>query len=200
MEQKVVQQWFAEDGDKTHLLNHDLTGDSIVFDVGGYLGEFTLDIYNKFKCNVYVFEPILEFYNVIKSKFEDNPKVKVYNFGLSDKTRMESFYINGDATSAYTKRGKHVTVELKNINEFLDENSIDKVDLIKINIEGEEYPLLDHIINTKTSIKFDNIQVQFHNFINDSINRKELINNELTKTHESTYQFEFVWENWKLKV
>ena len=44
-----------------------------------------------------------------------------------------------------------------------------------------------------------NIQVQFHDFVLDAESRMKSIQADLRKTHELTYQYDFVWENWKLK-
>ena len=70
--------------------------------------------------------------------------------------------------------------------------------MIKINIEGSEYDLLEHLIETYFIANIGNIQVQFHNFIDNAKERMRNIQTNLAKTHKLTYQYEFVWENWKL--
>lgn len=40
MNGKALQRWRKENGDYTHRVNYDLNEDSIVFDVGGYKGEW----------------------------------------------------------------------------------------------------------------------------------------------------------------
>jgi hypothetical protein len=71
------------------------------------------------------------------------------------------------------------------------------VDLIKINIEGDEFPLLKNLIDNNKTNLFKDIQVQFHQFIPDSINKRNWIREKLSLTHTLTYDYEFVWENWK---
>jgi len=194
--ERLLQEWFRIEGDKYFRLGHYLNKDSIVFDVGGYKGKFIDDIYSKFKCNVYSFEPIPEFYEIIKERFKDNPKVKVYNFGLSNKTNEVSVNLKGDETSFYGK-GNKVLVNFVDINEFLNKEKINKIDLMEINIEGGEYDLLDHIIKTGIVNKINNLQVQFHKNVKDY--KKRRIQNKLKKTHNLIYEFPFIWENWKLK-
>ena len=47
---------------------------------------------------------------------------------------------------------------------------------------------------------FKNIQVQFHDFIIQNAEERMInIQRKLELTHELTYQYVFVWENWKLK-
>ena len=65
-----VAKFLAEKGDYTLRLNYNLDKDSIVIDAGGYKGWFAENIYNKYKCNVYVFEPVKEYYDLIVNKFK----------------------------------------------------------------------------------------------------------------------------------
>jgi predicted transcriptional regulator len=41
------------------------------------------------------------------------------------------------------------------------------------------------------------LQIQFHNFVPDAEKRAEAITRQLSATHELTYKFYFVWENWR---
>ena len=41
-------QWFKDNGDKTHRLNYNLNEKSIVFDLGGYEGQWASDIFSKY--------------------------------------------------------------------------------------------------------------------------------------------------------
>ena len=57
--------------------------------------------------------------------------------------------------------------------------------------------LLEEIINSNLQEKFNNIHVQFHKFVENSVVRREKIREILQKTHKLTYDFEFIWENWE---
>jgi hypothetical protein len=71
------------------------------------------------------------------------------------------------------------------------------IDLLKINIEGGEYELLEHIIEKTLQNKIRNIQVQFHTWIENCEDRRKNIQDILRKTHKLTYNYDFVWENWE---
>ena len=71
--------------------------------------------------------------------------------------------------------------------------------MIKVNIEGGEYDLLEFLIDSNYIEIIDNIQVQFHDFIPDAEERMKNIHKKLEKTHFLTWQYPFVWENWQLK-
>lgn len=191
--------WFKDNGDKTHRLNYDLNENSLVFDLGGYEGQWANDIFGKFVCNIYVFEPYIKFALNIKERFEKNSKIKVYQFGLASETKKTNFFISADGSSIFEKSENQTEVQFIRALDFMNENNITKIDLMKMNIEGGEYDLLEHLIETGFISKTDNIQVQFHDFIPDAENRMKNIQKDLSKTHYLTYQYEFVWENWKLK-
>ena len=80
------------------------------------------------------------------------------------------------------------------------EKNISKVDLIKINVEGGEYSLLERMIDKQIIENFKNIQVQFHKFFPNSAQRRNAIRNALSKTHFITYDYPFIWENWQRKL
>ena len=58
-----VKKWFADRGDQTLRLEYpELTSDSIVFDLGGYLGDFSAAIVERYNCKIYIFEPHPEYF------------------------------------------------------------------------------------------------------------------------------------------
>ncbi len=195
-----AKKWFEDKGDETLRLDYDLTENSVVFDIGGYKGEFAAQMICKYNCNVYIFEPIPEFFEIIKQKFNRNKKVHPYCFGLSDKTASQKISLTDNSSSLFIEDENGLVIQTKSIFDFINENNIQQIDLAKINIEGAEYALLESIIEQGMITRFKNIQVQFHDFIiNDAKNRMEKIQAALSKTHELTYQYNFIWENWKLK-
>ena len=192
--------WFEDKGDETLRLNYPLNENSIVFDIGGFKGEFARDIYCKYNSAIYVFEPVPEFYGWIVEKFVNNSKVKVFNFGLGSRNHKTQITLNDNSSSLYTKGDNSINIEIKSFNDFINDYHISKINLAKINIEGSEYDLLESIIEAGNISKIQNIQVQFHDFIIDNAQeRMRSIQKKLTLTHKLTYQYEFVWENWRLK-
>jgi FkbM family methyltransferase len=182
-------------------LDYDLDENSIVFDVGGFKGDFASEIIKRFGCNVYIFEPSLVLYEICMDRFRDNPKVYCFNFGLSDSDGDFMLSREGDASSILREGHKSNGEKIK-IRCFFDvysELCLSRIDLMKINIEGAEYPLLNHIIESEVVEEINNIQVQFHDFVDSAVARREGIVAGLSKTHDQTWCFLFVWENWRLK-
>jgi FkbM family methyltransferase len=194
------QPWFRDRGDETLRLDYPLTPESVVFDLGGYEGNFASAIHDKYGCTVYVFEPIPGFYERIRERFAFNPKVKPFCVGLGDRTAVQTILVAGAASSLLAVGGERIRVQLQRAVDFIAESGLRRISLLKINIEGAEYLLLEDLLAHGDITIFDDIQIQFHDFvIPDAKERMSRIQAELSKTHELTYQYEFVWENWRRK-
>jgi len=179
-------------------MNYPLDETSLVMDVGGYEGQWASDIYSMYGCTIHIFEPTPNFADGIAHRFARNSKIFLHRFGLSNRDQKGVIYQNRDGTSLYGTGEAH-EIELVSVQSFLLHAEIKNVDLIKINIEGAEYDLLDHLLETGLVTNFRNLQIQFHEFMPDAKNRMVSIQKRLRKTHILTYQYEFVWENWHLK-
>lgn len=192
--------WFAFDGDNTLRLDYNLNQDSVVFDVGGYLGLSSQKIWDKFKCNIYIFEPVKEFADKIAILFKDNPKVHVFNFGLSNRDYQEEISVVDDKSSLYKASGEKIKINLKSISKFILENNIEKIDLMEINIEGGEYDLLQDLIDSNQIEIVENLQIQFHDFVENAELKMNNLRERLFKTHYPTFMYDFLWENWTRNI
>ncbi len=197
-----VSLWVKVKGDKTLRLEYpELNDSSVVMDMGGYEGQWSSDIYSKYNSNIYIFEPYKPYAEAIDSRFKKNDKITVFPLGLGKSNSKELLNILADGSSVFKSVNNNNTSEIEIVEaaKFLNDHEINRIDLIKINIEGGEYDLLEHLIQEGTINKIINIQVQFHNFVPNAYDRMKNIQNELSKTHELTFQYELVWENWRLK-
>jgi FkbM family methyltransferase len=199
VQSKRVKPWFKANGDKTLRLNYELNENSIVFDLGGYEGQWASDIFSKYQPSIFVFEPFERFAANIKERFQLNKKIQVFSFGLGKEKQTFTIYSDGDSTSVFKKDGQPYNIQISKASTFIADQGIRFIDLMKINIEGGEYDLLEELIETGYVKNIGNIQVQFHDFVENAESRMKEIQDKLRLTHELTYQYEFVWENWKLK-
>lgn len=195
--------WSRDNGDMTLRLEYPLDHSSTVFDLGGYEGQWTSDIFSKYCCFIYVFEPVEEFAVKIGRRFSKNNKIFVHRCGLSDLNKESKIFIDGDHSSTFKSKGegKAVSEKMHSLRavDFMKEHKIQSIDLMKINIEGGEYELLEHLLDSGFIENITNIQVQFHAFVPNAEERMMKIQQELAKTHFLTYQYLFVWENWQKK-
>ncbi len=72
----AVTKWFRDRGDETLRLDYPLAPQSIVFDLGGYKGDFAYEMNKKYGCFVYVYEPVRDFYEECARRFKGNDKVE----------------------------------------------------------------------------------------------------------------------------
>ena len=105
---------------------------------------------------------------------------------------MLKFGVEGEEASIFHSASL-VEVEAVDLKNYLTD-----YDLCKINIEGGEYLLLNDLIDNNMITKLNNIQVQFHLIENYQEEYNKLAE-KLSKTHELTWRFPFVWENWRIK-
>jgi FkbM family methyltransferase len=188
--------WRKINGDRTLRLNYPLNENSLVFDLGGYKGQWSQKIFCKYNCDVFVFEVVEEFAANIQEIFSNNKKVRVFSFGLGDKNEDIQIYVDENKTSVYKENSNPVVGKIVCFRDFIAEHQIEKIDLMKINIEGGEFELLEHIIDTGLVEIISNIQVQFHNFISEAEVRRLEIQRRLERTHTLSYCYDWIWENW----
>ena len=182
------------------LINYfSLPENPIAFDAGGYLGDWTYELLKKNpSATVYIFEPVISFYDNIKNRYKEQSNVKVFNFGLSDKDRDVNISIEGDSSSVFTGVASQ-KIKLVSIENFIKNHNIQRVDLIKINIEGEEYRLMEKVIKSDVMKVFQNFLIQYHRFIDNHVERRNAITSEMETHYKNIFNNEFVWEGWGVK-
>ena len=130
--------WYRENGDENLRFKYELNSNSIVFDIGGYMGDFAYKINKKFGCKVYLFEPSLLFYKECLKKFKDNKNIFCFNYGLGNINEEFELSKDNEASSIKRKLTNEIGEKVK-VRKFVDiiaEHKINRIDLIKINIEG----------------------------------------------------------------
>ncbi|MFQ5444272.1 MAG: FkbM family methyltransferase, partial [Nitrospinales bacterium] len=151
----------------------------------------------KYNPQIYIFEVVPEHFISIRERFKNNPKVSVFNFGLSDKNKELGVRVENEKSSIHKSGGRQVSVSLVDVEEFFNREGIDHVDLMKINIEGGEYDLLKGMIRSDLIRACNDLQIQFHDFFENAKSMRREIRKELEHTHYLTFDYSFVWENWR---
>ena len=198
--QRTLARWRKDDLDNSKRYRYDLNSESMVFDLGGYRGEWSYGIYDLYKCDIMVFEPIKSFYSSILDNIEGRIGIQAFEFGLSNKNEISPISLCDDSSSLFLDSGEMIDIQLCDIADFLEKKKIEKIDLMKINIEGGEYDLLERLLEIDFVRNISNLQIQFHELDDQSEIRMKKIQEGLSETHIITYQYKFVWENWQLKL
>ena len=192
-----LQRWRKDAGDKTHILDYDLNKNSVVIDLGGYTGVWGQLMIEKYNPNLYILEPVFSFYSGMASKFSKNSKVHLLNVGIGTKNKDGLIYLSKDGTSSNISEGESIKVKFNTFETILESWNLHEVDLLQMNIEGDEYPVLEHMIETGYINRIKNIQIQFHLGIDNAVEKRDKIREKLTLNgFKIKYDYPFVWESW----
>ena len=148
------------------LLNLEHIGNnSTILDIGANVGDVTDMMIKTYDPKIYCYEPNIGCYKHMVSRFKNNPKIKIFNFAVSNFTGKTFLYFHKKAKniSEFNQRSslkkekdgldinKKIEVSCVDIKNILDQHN--KIDLIKIDIEGSEYEIMPEIIKNKDKIK-----------------------------------------------
>jgi FkbM family methyltransferase len=120
----------------------------------------------------------------------------VHPYGLAGATREVDFVVAGDGSSAVRPGTEHCRVRMRAAAEVFEELGLARVGLMKVNIEGGEYELLEHLLDRDLIRRVDHVQVQFHDFVPGATRRMRAIQARLQATHALSWQYVFIWESW----
>ena len=198
---KAIISFIEQDGSHKLDSTNTLNSDSIVVDVGGFDGEWANKIFQQVDCNLFIFEPIDNFAHQIQNKFNDHKKVRIFNYGLADKDSEQPIFIQGPGSSLY-KSSPSSNCKTSDVITLFDIYNrfkiigLDTIDLLKINIEGAEYDLLDRMHEKNMLCQCNEIRIQFHEWYPSALFRRRKIRKLLSKTHQQNWNYPFVWESW----
>jgi FkbM family methyltransferase len=125
----------------------------IVLDIGANIGKWAssaLTIDNR--IYVYSFEIVPEFYEKL-SKIDFNGRLKSYNIGLSDSDSTIQIYVSGFGAGIHKEGNQNknfyqINCQLTHADTFILKNINEKIDFIKIDVDGMELKVLKGLSNT----------------------------------------------------
>ncbi|MDP2720285.1 MAG: FkbM family methyltransferase, partial [Dehalococcoidia bacterium] len=176
--------------------------------VGGFEGKHAQYYVDKYNPHVYIFEPQTELTPVLKQRFAKNPKVKVIQAGLGDKSgTLEMSRVGTDRASFICRLkgvdngedtfvGPHAKGRIIEIGEFMRAEGIFQIDLLLSNCEGYEFILLPWIAKEKYAIKYLMVQFHMHHEGNECLPD---IKKALSATHKIRDDYEPAWIVWEMK-
>jgi FkbM family methyltransferase len=181
---------FAERFSRERIIQSLVVDDRpIIFDVGAHCGESIRFLKPLFpKSIIYSFEPDPDSFRIL---FEQNIENVVYlNLALSDRSGLTAFFRNkishtnsllkvnlgsndsiGIATAAAKKDANYsknfnseIQVSTITLDEFCKKNSIGKIDLLKIDVQGAETLVLHGAMEMLAQIKAIIIEISFFDY------------------------------------
>ena len=167
---------------------------NIFFDVGAHKGE-TVKLFNdnfiikKFYC----FEPSPINFDYLKKKISKmKNEIKIFNFGLGENKSILSFnqleesssstLVDINQNSNYFKKKNRIlsifnlkknqdkifNVEINSLNDFMEKESINKIDILKIDTEGFEFKVIKGAKKKIKNIKY----IYFEHHYDDMLKKK----------------------------
>lgn len=180
--------------------DYQLNSDSVVIDAGGYQGQFAAEINRRYRCPVHIWEPREVLCEYIRRSFSGKMEFTLLNAALGGSRRSETLRVKGDMTGIFADGYSHIeTIEVYDVA-GIPARFDTPIDLLKLNIEGMEYEVLERILECDIARHFRNIQVQFHTVAPDWLNRYKAIHEGLKRTHRLTFDAPFCWQNWELRA
>lgn len=200
-QEKRAAPWFADPLHETLREDYPLGSDSLVFDVGGFRGEWASAIFSRFACHVHVFEPVSAFSRALEWRFAGNPRITVHPLALGAADGTATIHVRDDVSSTRLAPGEShpEEVAVRDVARHVEEMPAERLDLLKLNIEGDEYALLERLLDAGATPRVRFIQVQFYEHVPHAEERRNAIHARLRMTHDLMWSYPFVWESWALR-
>lgn len=153
-------------------LNKEKKDKKIVFDVGANIGDYSKNCLKYLEnTEIYAFEPSKKTFNELKKNLR-NTKVKIFNFGFGEKKEKKDLFYDKETSglaSLYNRKleyrkiffTKKEKIEIETIDSFCKKNSIQRIDLLKIDVEGNEFNVLKGAKKMLKNKKIKGIQFEF---------------------------------------
>lgn len=186
---QVFKEIFMEDFYEIDYLVSKLPVEPVIIDIGANAGFFNILLFSKIKkARVFAYEPMPSNIIFFKETIAANPimqsillyqmavtglpkdRIELFTFDTEDNTVVSSVF------SGFNKLNKkQISVPAQSLTSIIEENKLDKIDLLKLDCEGSEY---DIIYNTEPFIlkKVRMMVIEVHQIDDDRGNLKALNN------------------------
>lgn len=135
-------------------------GISTIFDIGANVGDMTFMMLEVFpQATIFAFEPCSPTFQQLRERVMDSPqrdRVRLFNHGFYSEECTRTLHVTSHhganslfgITPEYHEMNPHIQesgaedIELVRLDDFVAEQGIAHIDLIKIDVEGAEYEVL----------------------------------------------------------
>ncbi len=139
-----------------------------IFDVGANIGDYTRNLVHTFQkhdVEIFSFEPSHRTFCILQDNIKSD-SVKAINLGLGSRQENLKIYhtsLGSNYASMYEREDSEESedIMITTLDFFCNERNIEKIDFLKIDIEGNEYNCLLGANNLLKNKRIDYIQFEF---------------------------------------
>lgn len=137
--------------------------DMVVLDVGANIGMFSLFIKDWAK-KIYAVEPSERIFACLEENTKNWDNIEIFNVGFANMKGKAQLYGKGEETpQTMMLGGEHMEIiDVTTIEDFMNENKIDHIDVMKIDVEGAEYVIFADDIFKRVADRIDFIVGESH--------------------------------------
>jgi FkbM family methyltransferase len=183
------------------LVTADLDATSVVVDGGAYLGEWCAAVAERYHPVIHAYEPSPAALPQLDEVARQHGGIEVHPFALGRADGPADLHLGGPGSSTFgpAVEGRTTTVELRDVATAFDALDVAGIDLLKLNIEGGEYDVLDRLLETGWLERIRLVSVQFHEWHPNAYRRRRRIRRALRATHDEVWCYPWVWELWQAR-
>ena len=176
--------WLGNKNAGFYVVPELLSSSSIVYSFG--VGEdisFDEELIKRFGCSVFAFDPTPKSIDFINSKGTIT-NFTFFSVGISNYDGIADFFMPANPnhvscsvfqTNSNAAEQQKISVPVKRFSTIVNELKHDSIDLLKMDIEGSEYDVIDNILSSGVNIKQLAVELH-HRFEQTGINKtKDLL-------------------------
>jgi FkbM family methyltransferase len=130
---------------------------------------FEIELASRYGCQVFLFDPSPTGVETMARKENQHERLRFLPIGLAARAGAVEFNLpENTVEGSYSRRRDALqtsttTFSCTTVSEFAREQRLTKIDVLKLDIEGFEYDVLDEVLDAKLPVR--QICVEFHHFL-----------------------------------
>lgn len=185
--------------DPDYVHRADLDASSVIVDVGAYRGDGAASFRRLYDAEVWAFEPNPNAFALLEERFAEDPRVHAIPWALGPADATLGLAPEGPGSSLQSGPRQDpaaMAVTVRQAAAAFEELGIERIDFMKINIEGAEYELLDHLAAAGVLPRVRYLLIQFHEWHEGAHRGRRRNRRALGATHDLVWDYPWIWELW----
>ncbi len=180
------------------LTTFDIDDTCTVVDAGAFDGTWSHQIATRYGASVHAFEPAPDALAELEKRLDGRPTT-IHPFALGATNADAALVLGGlgSSVSTDTPADGSVPIEIRDVAAAFDDLGLSKIDLLKLNVEGSEFDIIDRLTETGWLARVRILLIQFHEWHPGAYGRRRSAQRSLQRTHHQTWDYPWIWETWE---